>query len=115
MASSTTTTQSARAIVASAPGAAADHHGGKNWKLVQDLTVRPLKDDEVLVRMAATGICHTDFVVTSIPAEYGAGIGITYPMVVGHEGSLLPFLPISMICWSYAVLPFSETSAASQT
>jgi D-arabinose 1-dehydrogenase-like Zn-dependent alcohol dehydrogenase len=72
-----------RAIVASVPGA--DHHGGKNWAL-QDVTVRPLKDDEVLVQIIATGICHTDLLMTSIPAEYGARVGITYPMVAGHEG-----------------------------
>lgn len=75
--------QSTRAIVASAPGA--DHQGGKNWKM-QDLTLRPLKDDEVLVQIIATGICHTDLLVTSFPVEYGARVGVKYPMVAGHEG-----------------------------
>lgn len=72
-----------RAIVASAPGA--DHQGGKNWAL-QDLDLRSLKDDEVLVKIIATGICHTDLLITSIPAAYSAAAGITYPKVVGHEG-----------------------------
>jgi D-arabinose 1-dehydrogenase-like Zn-dependent alcohol dehydrogenase len=72
-----------RAIVASPPGA--DHSGGKNWA-VQDLTLRALKDDEVLVQIIATGICHTDLLMTSIPAEYSAASGVTYPKVAGHEG-----------------------------
>jgi D-arabinose 1-dehydrogenase-like Zn-dependent alcohol dehydrogenase len=53
---------------------------------LQDLTLRPLKDDEVLVQIIATGICHTDLFFTSIPAERGAMTGVTYPKVVGHEG-----------------------------
>ena len=77
------TTGSVRAIVASVPGS--DHGGGKNWNL-QDLTLRQLKDDEVLVQIVATGICHTDIVVTSIPKERSAMAGIKYPMVAGHEG-----------------------------
>jgi D-arabinose 1-dehydrogenase-like Zn-dependent alcohol dehydrogenase len=76
---------STRAIVASAPGA--NHEGGQNWGL-QDLTLRPLKDDEVLVQIIATGICHTDLVVTSFPAEYSAMTGVTYPRVAGHEGEV---------------------------
>jgi D-arabinose 1-dehydrogenase-like Zn-dependent alcohol dehydrogenase len=55
---------------------------------LQDLTLRPLKDDEVLVQIIATGICHTDLFVTSIPVERGAMTGVTYPKVVGHEGEL---------------------------
>ena len=74
---------SAKAIRASAPGA--DHAGGKNWSL-QDVTLRPIKEDEILVQMIATGICHTDLLVTSVPKEHGASRGITYPMVAGHEG-----------------------------
>ena len=71
--------QVARAIVASAPGA--DHIPGKNWAL-QDLTLRPIKDDEVLVQIIATGICHSDLLVSSFPEEYG----MVYPKVLGHEG-----------------------------
>jgi Zn-dependent alcohol dehydrogenase len=72
-------TQTTRAIVVSAPGA--EHTPGKNWAL-QDLILRPIKDDEVLVQIIATGICHTDLLVSSIPAEYG----VMYPKVLGHEG-----------------------------
>ena len=54
-----------------------------NWKL-EDITLsREIKPDEVLVRMVATGICHTDIVFSFIPPEvYGP-----YPKVLGHEGS----------------------------
>ena len=88
MASSTT-----RAIVASAPGAA--HEGGQNWTL-QDLTLRALGDDEVLVQMVATGICHTDLLVSSIPAEFAGMMSVAYPKVVGHEGEFCLF--VSALC-----------------
>ena len=32
--------------------------------------------------MIATGVCHTDLVVSSMPAPYG-----NYPVVLGHEGA----------------------------
>lgn len=38
---------------------------------------------EILVRMLAVGICHTDIVVGSVPDGYFG----TYPKVLGHEGS----------------------------
>jgi aryl-alcohol dehydrogenase len=45
------------------------------------LSVRQLRPDEVLVRLVATGICHTDLTVQSgaVPAPP--------PLVLGHEGS----------------------------
>ena len=43
-----------------------------------------LKDGEVLVRMVASGICHSDFLTTSYPE---GSPGIQYPRVAGHEGS----------------------------
>ena len=39
------------------------------------------RDDEVLVRMVATGLCHTDITLRSfLPAEM-------FPNVFGHEGA----------------------------
>ncbi len=73
--------QSARAIVASTPGS--NHHSGDNWR-IQDVTVRPIKPDEVLVQIIATGICHTDLLMTSYPPGMA---GIAYPKVAGHEGA----------------------------
>lgn len=67
---------SARAIVAYEPS-----DGQKvNWKL-ENVAVRELKPDELLVRIVATGICHTDVVFATWPAET-----IPYPKVLGHEG-----------------------------
>ena len=72
-------TTPARAIVASAPGS--DHKPGSNWKLQEILVPTELKDGEVLVEMVASGICHSDLLITSrLP-------GIVYPKIVGHEGS----------------------------
>lgn len=57
--------------------------GRVNWKL-EDITIsRDIKPDEVLVRMVATGICHTDIVFSFMPAE---AMG-PYPKILGHEGS----------------------------
>ncbi|EME80181.1 uncharacterized protein MYCFIDRAFT_189819 [Pseudocercospora fijiensis CIRAD86] len=46
------------------------------WKL-EDLLTREPREDEFLVEMIATGICHTDI----------AGYGGIYPRVLGHEGA----------------------------
>jgi D-arabinose 1-dehydrogenase-like Zn-dependent alcohol dehydrogenase len=55
--------------------------GSLNLKL-EHVTLRELKDDEVLVKMLASGICHTDIVVGSSPEGY-----MNYPKVLGHEGT----------------------------
>ena len=49
-----------------------------DWKLENLLTREP-KEDEFLVEMIATGICHTDI----------AGYGGIYPRVLGHEGQTI--------------------------
>ncbi|CAG8360518.1 unnamed protein product [Penicillium salamii] len=54
-----------------------------NWSLEQ-VEVRPPGDDEVLVQIHASGICHTDIVLSAVP---GGTLGIEYPKVVGHEGA----------------------------
>jgi Zn-dependent alcohol dehydrogenase len=46
-----------------------------NWKF-EDLLTRAPAEDEFLVEMIATGVCHTDI----------AGFGGIYPRVLGHEG-----------------------------
>lgn len=49
--------------------------------LLEDVDIDEPKDDEVLIRIVATGICHTD--------EFGRGQGvpIPLPLVLGHEGA----------------------------
>jgi Zn-dependent alcohol dehydrogenase len=54
-----------------------------------DLLTRPPLEDEFLVEMIATGVCHTDIF----------GYGGIYPRVLGHEG---------MHSLSYAVFPSSK-------
>jgi D-arabinose 1-dehydrogenase-like Zn-dependent alcohol dehydrogenase len=61
--------------------------GTPNLKL-KEVTLRELKDDELLVRLVATGICHTDIVFAGLPAEYQK-----YPRVLGHEGGCSSMLP----------------------
>jgi hypothetical protein len=50
-----------------------------DWKW-EDLLTREPKEDEFLVEMIATGVCHTDI----------SGYGDIYPRVLGHEGTSPP-------------------------
>jgi len=47
----------------------------------QEVELGPLRDDEVRVRIVASGICHTDVAVKEQSVE------LPLPMVLGHEGS----------------------------
>ena len=49
---------------------------------VEDVELDPPKDGEVLVRVAAAGVCHSD--VRLADGELGPG---RWPMVLGHEGA----------------------------
>ncbi|TVY42567.1 Aryl-alcohol dehydrogenase [Lachnellula subtilissima] len=68
---------SMRAIVANKPTAM----GKPNWNL-EHVNLRELDSNELLIRMVATGVCHTDMIFASMPSEAGA-----YPKVLGHEGA----------------------------
>ena len=75
----------ARAIVSRGPL----NDGG--WK-VEDVRVRDVGYDELLVRVIASGICHTDIFFGGLKE----GPGVIYPSVKGHEGaSLLSTIPSS--------------------
>lgn len=71
-------TLTTKAIVAREP----EHPRTVNWSL-EDVHVHSPGEDEVLVEMRASGICHTDIVLSSVP---DGTLGINYPKVVGHEG-----------------------------
>lgn len=49
---------------------------------VEDLELEDPRSDEVLVRMVASGMCHTDLLARELPPEFFTG-----PQVYGHEGS----------------------------
>ncbi|TVY42259.1 Aryl-alcohol dehydrogenase [Lachnellula occidentalis] len=71
-----TSSVSARAIVAREPV-----QGKPDWKL-EDVTLRQLESNELLIRIVATGVCHTDLLFALMPPEAGP-----YPKVLGHEGA----------------------------
>lgn len=48
----------------------------------EELDLEEPRDDEVLVRMVATGVCHTDLLSRELPPELFRG-----PIVFGHEGA----------------------------
>ncbi|RDW65799.1 NAD(P)-dependent alcohol dehydrogenase [Aspergillus mulundensis] len=55
-----------------------------NWAL-EDVAVSDAPgDNEVLVEMVASGVCHTDIVLSAVPPGQ---VGVLYPKVMGHEGS----------------------------
>lgn len=49
---------------------------------VEELELGDLRADEVLVRVVAAGMCHTDLLSRELPPEFFAG-----PQVYGHEGA----------------------------
>jgi Zn-dependent alcohol dehydrogenase len=67
----------ARAIVAYAPT------GGPNMKM-EDITVEAVKEDELMVELIATGVCHTDIFFAMLPEQL-----FPYPKVFGHEGECI--------------------------
>ena len=56
--------------------------GGHDPFTIETLTVEEPRADEVLVRMVAAGMCHTDLLGRELPPEFFAG-----PTVQGHEGA----------------------------
>jgi len=48
---------------------------------IEEIDLTPIRDDEVLVRMVGSGICHTDlgFQATAVAEQL--------PLILGHEGS----------------------------
>ncbi|KAL3472175.1 chaperonin 10-like protein [Aspergillus californicus] len=55
-----------------------------SWELEDVIVNEDPGDNEVLVEMVASGVCHTDIVLSAVPAGQ---FGIYYPKVMGHEGS----------------------------
>jgi hypothetical protein len=55
------------------------------WKL-QPVIPRPIRSDEVLVRLVASGICRADIHFGDATTEGNSNPGIYYPRVLGHEG-----------------------------
>ncbi|EWZ29946.1 hypothetical protein FOZG_16796 [Fusarium oxysporum Fo47] len=53
-------------------------------------SVRAIHPSELLIRVVATGICHTDLIFATWPADQ-----IPYPKVLGHEGQFNTFLVVS--------------------
>ena len=49
---------------------------------VEDITIDDPGPGEVLVKLAASGVCHTDLTVKNL-----GGNGMAFPIVLGHEGA----------------------------
>ena len=70
--------QSVSAIVTHEP-----QDGNPTWTL-RDVSLREIGINEVLIRVIATGICHTDLFFSQWPNDL-----ISYPKILGHEGKYL--------------------------
>ncbi|KAJ9630169.1 hypothetical protein H2204_008674 [Knufia peltigerae] len=70
----------ARAIVCRPP-----QDGRRQWKL-EDIEVYTPAEGEVLVKIIASGVCHTDLGCGSFPDGVGFPVP-PYPRVLGHEGA----------------------------
>jgi NDMA-dependent alcohol dehydrogenase len=62
-----------------------------DWS-VEDITLDPPKQGEVLVKLAASGLCHSDEHLVSgdmvMPAEVAEMLGLQqFPIIGGHEGA----------------------------
>lgn len=66
-----------RALVTHAP-----IDGKSQWSM-ENINVPSIKADELLIRIVASGICHTDNAFALLPEEAGL-----YPRILGHEGLL---------------------------
>ncbi|HYV21085.1 MAG TPA: alcohol dehydrogenase catalytic domain-containing protein, partial [Candidatus Bathyarchaeia archaeon] len=49
---------------------------------IEPIAFDDLGDDEILVRLAASGVCHTDLHVKNMN-----GWGMAFPILLGHEGA----------------------------
>ncbi|KAJ5320060.1 alcohol dehydrogenase [Penicillium antarcticum] len=56
------------------------------WKL-QHAIPRPIRPDEALVRLVASGVCRADIHIGDAATEGNTNPGIYYPRILGHEGS----------------------------
>ncbi len=61
---------------------AAVSRAGEPYPAVTAVDIEPPRAGEVLVRIVASGICHTD-----LGAHAGRGAGTPKPVVLGHEGA----------------------------
>jgi Zn-dependent alcohol dehydrogenase len=62
-----------------------------------DLLTREPKEDEFLIEMIATGVCHTDI----------SGYGGIYPRILGHEGTK-PYISLMFTITAHINLPQSN-------
>ena len=61
---------------------AAVSRAGAPAPVLEQVELGEPRDDEILVRLVATGICHTD-----LHAHAGIGLPVPKPAVLGHEGA----------------------------
>ncbi len=61
---------------------AAVSRDGAPTPVIEDVDLEAPRADEVLVRIVATGICHTD-----LHCHSGHGMPVPRPIVLGHEGA----------------------------
>lgn len=76
----TSSHQTARAIVSHGP------HSKGEWKL-ENISIPSVREDELLIRIVATGVCHTDLYFGGVDHAMANNPVLFYPRVLGHEGA----------------------------
>ena len=61
---------------------AAISRSGEAAPVIEEAELGPPRSDEILVRIVAAGICHTD-----VRAHRGGAVPTPHPVVLGHEGA----------------------------
>jgi Zn-dependent alcohol dehydrogenase len=91
------------------------HDVGGPWS-VEEFDLDPPRAGEVLVEMAAAGLCHSDDHILkgdlSAPNEVLRSLGLPtmFPMIGGHEGSGI----VRAITWSPRSSPSAVNAAGAQ-
>lgn len=65
--------------------AAVLHNFKEDFK-VEEVILREVRPGEVLIKLKASGICHSDLTVKQ------GGIPFSLPLILGHEGTTLIYL-----------------------
>ena len=96
------------------------HDVGGPWS-VEEFELDPPRAGEVLVEMAAAGLCHSDDHILkgdmSAPNEVMRSLGLPtmFPTIGGHEGSgIEPHLPLAPIALLSCAIPTGYSSAANR-
>ena len=66
---------------------AARYHGERNRLRIDDVETPPLRHGDILVKIAGSGLCHSDLRILNGQEDPRALFGATLPLTLGHENA----------------------------